>query len=278
MKNIKNINGKYSDQIMDVQTSITELEIGKKNEIFSVINNKKFFTKKKNKYNANSPKNRKENDLLNISNKDKSRAILQNLQKGKDNYLYSNYIQNIKPSKCGNVYCFCYINNSPLLTIGPQFYYSIILFSLNIIIFILIVKYYFHKINIYLKMIEILLFICLSFNQLFTTLINEGIPKRVWFLSNNIINYLMDDEHFYNEFNTNKYQICRKCNILIDKSLKIIHCDICNLCCEFYDHHCPWIGKCVGKNNIISFKIFTSSNIIFIFFNIILLFIGLINK
>ncbi len=114
--------------------------------------------------------------------------------------------------------------------------------------------------------------------QLFTTLINEGIPSRKWFLSNIIINYLIEDENVYNEFNTKKYQICRKCNILIDKSLKIIHCDICNICCEFYDHHCPWVGKCIGKNNTLSFKIFAFSNIIFILYNTILLLLFLINK
>ena len=116
------------------------------------------------------------------------------------------------------------------------------------------------------------------FNQLYTTLINEGIHKRVWFLSTKIIKYLIEDENFYNEFNTNKYQICRKCNILIDKSLKIIHCDICNICCEFYDHHCPWIGKCIGKNNVLTFKLFIFSNFVFIIYNIILIFIFLINK
>ena len=65
---------------------------------------------------------------------------------------------------------------------------------------------------------------------------------------------------------------------LIDKSLKIVHCDICNLCCEFYDHHCPWVGKFVGKNNNLSFKIFIFSNLIFIFYNIILSILLLIIK
>ena len=283
MNNKKNINGEYSDKIIDSQISTTELDIEKKKEIFDIINNKKFLIKKNRKYDTNSPKNQKdkylkENDLLNFKNKDKNRTIKQELQKEKDNYLYRNYISNINPSKCGNVYCFCYINKYPLITIGPQFFYPIILFSLNIIIFVLVINFIFGKINVCLKMIELFLFLVLSFSQILTTLINEGIPKRVWFLSNEIINYLIEDENFYNEFNTNKYQICRKCNILIDKSLKIIHCDICNLCCELYDHHCPWIGKCVGKNNIWSFKIFASSNIIFLFFNIILLFIILINK
>ena len=86
----------------------------------------------------------------------------------------------------------------------------------------------------------------------------------------------MEDENVYKEFNINKYQICRNCNILIDKYLRIIHCDICNVCCEYYDHHCPWVGKCIGKNNYLSFKIFVYSNILYILLHLIILFIYII--
>jgi len=34
------------------------------------------------------------------------------------------------------------------------------------------------------------------------------------------------------------------------------HCDTCKVCVEQYDHHCPWINNCVGKNNIARFIIF----------------------
>ena len=283
MNNKKTINGEYSDQIIEAQTSNTELDVENKKEILNIINNKRIYIKRRSKNNNVSPKNLKdnyikENDLLNKTKKDKSRTIKQKVHKEKDNCLYGNNIKNIKPYKCGNVYCFCYINKYPLITIGPQIYYPIILFLFNIIVFVLVIKYILQKNNIFFQIIEILLFLFLIFNQLYTTLINEGIPKRVWFLSTKIIKYLIEDENFYNEFNTNKYQICRKCNILIDKSLKIIHCDICNICCEFYDHHCPWIGKCIGKNNVLTFKLFIFSNFVFIIYNIILIFIFLINK
>lgn len=286
MTNKNNLNGKYLVTLNDIQTSFNELNIDNKKEIINILNSKKYFPKRKDQYlNSSNIQNNlkdkylRENDKLKKLDKDKNRIFRQKTMKNeKDNYLYGNNIKYIKPYKCGNVYCFCYINKYPLITIGPQYYYPLILFLLNNIIFFLFNKYIFHKFKILFKVIEILLIIIVNFSHLYTTFINEGIPKRVWFLSNKIINYLIEDENFYNEFNTNKYQICRKCNILIDKSLKITHCDICNLCCEFYDHHCPWIGKCIGRNNLFCFKIFILSNIIFIIYSIIFLFIVLINK
>ena len=50
--------------------------------------------------------------------------------------------------------------------------------------------------------------------------------------------------------------ICKKCNILLLKNLKSSHCALCNICIMKYDHHCPWIGKCIGKYNFILFYFF----------------------
>mmetsp|Transcript_13472 Transcript_13472/g.13060 ORF Transcript_13472/g.13060 Transcript_13472/m.13060 type:complete len:256 (-) Transcript_13472:199-966(-) len=34
------------------------------------------------------------------------------------------------------------------------------------------------------------------------------------------------------------------------------HCTECNVCIEGYDHHCVWMGICIGKNNFRSFVLF----------------------
>lgn len=41
-------------------------------------------------------------------------------------------------------------------------------------------------------------------------------------------------------------KFCFECNIVKKKTR---HCEICNKCVENFDHHCPYVLNCVGKNN-----------------------------
>ena len=63
-------------------------------------------------------------------------------------------------------------------------------------------------------------------------------------------------------------RFCKVCFTMRNRD--IYHCEDCNICIEGYDHHCPWIGKCVGSNNICIFYFF----LIVVFGTLILCLVG----
>ena len=51
-----------------------------------------------------------------------------------------------------------------------------------------------------------------------------------------------------------KVKFCNTCHIF--RGLGVSHCKKCNNCVENFDHHCPWLGNCIGKNNYMCFILF----------------------
>ena len=139
--------------------------------------------------------------------------------------------------KIGNLITFNFDKNNnfkPKFSIGPNWYMTLTLIITVFIISSIIYCFILKKLHVIFKIIFLTFQLIAIFCVLRTALIHTEIAMN----------------KFQDQFNN---MFCDKCKIYYNSFDKVEHCSICNVCYYKLDHHCVWVGKCVGKDNICAF-------------------------
>ena len=186
------------------------------------------------------------------------------------NYLYGNDFSIIdKPSIIGSTRICLYIKGYPIISIGKNILFPLLVCLIICIIYIVIYNYFFIYSGTFLQKMFNYIFLIYIISHSLAIIINPGIPSFKY--HKNIINKLK--EHKLNELDCTR---CNICNLSYKLKDKIGHCYSCNICYYEYDHHCIWIGHCIGKYNKYFFFGFIFSSMTFIMICLTMVFIKIL--
>ena len=146
-----------------------------------------------------------------------------------------------------------FIKGEPFIIFGPDTIYYVWIFSF--VSFFSIIIYSLKKSHIFFKILFIFGYLFFTVTYTLLLILNPGIPTN----KNNL------DPSSLQKY----YKQCNECNCISQqKEGKLtIHCEVCKVCTEHFDHHCVFATKCIGKGNQLFFKLWLYS--IGIFFVII---------
>ena len=195
---------------------------------------------------SNEKKDTNKEEVNNVSNN-----ILEILNEN-DNEVFNEY--KINPNKdriFKNIHCYFFLNGEPLIIIGPDLEYFIVVFTLASFFSILV--YSLKTSSSFTTMLFVLGYLSFSVCYILLMVLNPGIP--------------IEKKHYdINDLNTN-YKQCKICNCIYYKEdfKNVSHCEICGICVEECEQHCNFATKCIGKNNKKIYKAWIISTISFAF-------------
>ena len=130
-------------------------------------------------------------------------------------------------------------------------------------------NFYKEQLSIFIPLIATFFFIITVILLFMASFKDPGILLR-FELENNIIEDRKKCKIFQLGFIQN-YKYCGSCKII--RPSRSTHCGDCDNCVEKFDHHCPWVGQCIGKRNYKYFYFFLFNlNVLIIFMTIFCVF------
>jgi len=169
-----------------------------------------------------------------------------------DNEVFNEYKINPNEDRIfKNIHCYFFFNGEPLIIIGPDLEYFILVFTF--VSFFSILVYSLKTSSAFTTILFVLGYISFSVCYILLMVLNPGIP--------------IEKKHYdINDLNNN-YRQCKICNCIYYKEdfKKVNHCEICGICVEECEHHCNFATKCIGKNNKKIYKAWIISTISFAF-------------
>jgi palmitoyltransferase ZDHHC9/14/18 len=139
---------------------------------------------------------------------------------------------------------------------GPSFSFLILFLIITFLLRLISLLHLNEDISFYLYLVSVFYFFSLLtfFVLLFVT--DPGIQHR----NSSVIKDKTNDGDGEEDGSLiQQQQIKRYCDscAMFQKDLKTFHCYDCQYCIQERHHHCEWLGKCIGKDNLLIYQIFT---------------------